>query len=101
MDWSASRGTGKKPPSKRRAIFPLAMWSCHNRFAECSTRTTNSLEPFHNSFNSLVEDCRHPPVWDVLKGLEMQQAHTEKMYASFTRGETFMPSAAQVARKKS
>ena len=37
-----------------------------------STRTTNALESFHHSFNSLLS-CTHPAVWKLLESLEAQQ----------------------------
>ena len=60
------------------AKFPAAMWNFLGRHFTGSTRTANSLEAFHHSFNSLVA-CEHPSIWVLLKSLQRQQALTDNM----------------------
>ena len=66
------------PPNPAR--FPAAMWNVAGRHFTGSTRTTNALEVFHHSFNSLVA-CQHPSIWVLLKSLQRQQALTDDMFS--------------------
>ena len=44
-----------------KPVFPHEMWHVLWRHFRGSTRTTNSLESFHNAFNSLLS-CQHPTI---------------------------------------
>ena len=78
------------PTSKRRLepMFPLHMWNVLDRVSEGSSRTTNSLEAFHHTFNSLLS-CQHPSIWKLLDSLQKQQNLTQNIMAKINRGETF------------
>ena len=58
------------------STFPHHMWNVLYRASTGSTRTTHSLEAFHDTFNTLVS-CQHPTVWKILLSLEKQQNPTE------------------------
>ena len=48
--WIGAPVGGRRLPPK----FSLHMWNVHDRSSTGSTRTTNSLEAFHHSFNALI-----------------------------------------------
>ena len=77
---------------QRRTLvkFPAAMWNVVGCHFTGSTRTTNALEAFHHSFNSLVA-CQHPSIWVLLKSLQRQQALTDNMLSHIAQGETKLP----------
>ena len=77
--------------------FPIEMWSVHGRHQTGSTRTTNSLESFHNTFNSLLS-CQHPSTWKLLEALRRQQGHTNLTKVQVDQGFTFVPSSKQQDR---
>ena len=60
---------GQSAGGRRLAhILPHQMWNVLDRTSIGSTRTTNSLEAFHHTFNALVS-CQHPTVWKLLLAL--------------------------------
>ena len=73
-------------------MFSHHMWNVLDRAGTGSTRTTNALESFHHSFNSLLS-CTHPAVWKLLESLEAQQNHTRSQMLRISRGYTFKVSA--------
>ena len=73
-------------------MFPLVMWNVYDRHAQGSSRTTNALEAFHHSFNSLLS-CQHPSIWKLLESLEKQQTHTAATINDIQRGTSFTHSA--------
>ena len=79
------------------ARFPAAMWNFVGRHFTGSTRTTNALEAFHQSFTSLVA-CQHPSIWVLLKSLQRQQALTDNMLSHIAQGETKLPGNRERAR---
>ena len=79
------------------ARFPAAMWNFVGRHFTGSTRTTNTLEAFHQPFTSLVA-CKHPSIWVLLKSLQRQQALTDNMLSHIAQGETKLPGTRERAR---
>ena len=88
----ASVGGRRLPPT-----FPHHMWNVLNRAASGSTRTTNALEAFHHTFNSLLS-CQHPTVWSLLSSLQTQQNHSRSTIFKINRGEQFKTSAVERRR---
>ena len=43
------------------------------RSQECSTRTTNAMEAFLHSFNTLISS-QHPSIWTLLDSLKIKEA---------------------------
>ena len=72
--------------------FPHVMWNVHDRYTDGASRTTNALEAFHHSFNSLIS-CQHPSIWTLLTSLEKQQALTTNTINEITRGTSLDHSA--------
>ena len=56
--WIGQSVGGRKLPP----MFSHHMWNVLDRAGTGSTRTTNALESFHHSFNSLLS-CTHPASW--------------------------------------
>ncbi len=70
--WIGSRADGRsKPP-----LFPVEMWSLHNRYSSGALRTTNARERFHKHFASFNTGAPHPSIAKLLKMLHKQQALT-------------------------
>ena len=67
-------------------MFSHHMWNVLDRAGTGSTRTTNALESFHHSFNSLLS-------WKLLESLEAQQNQTRSRMLRISRGDTFKVSA--------
>ena len=88
-------GTGRRLPP----MFSHHMWNVLDRADSGSTRTTNALESFHHSFNSLLS-CAHPTVWKLLESLEAQQNQTRLRMLKISRGDIFVPSAINSGRNK-
>ena len=80
-------------------IFLHDMWNVLGRHCTGSTRTTNALESFHYSFNSLLT-CQHPSIWVLLKSLQRQQALTDNILVHIDRGDTKQPSAKERSRNE-
>ena len=86
-------GGRRLPPT-----FPLHMyWNVLDRSSTGSTRTTNSLEAFHQGFNSLVY-CQHPTIWKLLPALGKQQNLSDNTIQRTYRGDTFRPSTKEAKR---
>ena len=79
--------------------FPHVMWNVHDRYTDGASRTTNALEAFHHSFNSLIS-CQHPSIWTLLTSLEKQQALTTNTINEITRGTSFVHSAKERKRNE-
>ena len=75
------------------------MWNVHDRSSTGSTRTTNSLEAFNHSFNSLIScHCQHPSLWKLLSALKKWQNLTDSTILKIQRGDTYRTSAAKITR---
>ena len=61
-------GRGRAPPK-----YPIAMWNHFLDPANDVPRTTNAVEGYHNGLNSLFLS-KHPTLWKVLSGLELDMA---------------------------
>ena len=88
-------GTGRRLPP----IFPHQMWNVLGRHFHGSTRTTNSLEAFHNGFNALIS-CQHPTIWKLLPALQNVQHLTLNTLTRICRGDTFRHSSAEATRNR-
>ena len=88
-------GTGRRLPP----MFSHHMWNVLDRADSGSTRTTNALESFHHSFNSLLS-CALPTVWKLLESLEAQQNQTRLRMLKISRGDIFVPSAINSRKNK-
>ena len=87
-------GGRRLPPT-----FPHQMWNVLGRHFQGATRTTNSLESFHHSFNALIA-CQHPTIWKLLPSLQKQQNLTLNTLAKIYRGDTYRTSSTEALRNR-
>ena len=93
MDWDG----GWSWRTKKRSCLPHQMLNVLDRHDQGSTRTSNALEAFHDSFNVLIS-CQHPSIWTLLDSLKRQQALTLNTISEIQREKTFQPSAKERMR---
>ena len=79
-------------------LFPHHMWNVRDRSGTGSSRTTNALEAFYHTYNSLLT-CQHPTIWKLLESLESQQNLSRRTI--FGRGDSFRPSEQERRRNES
>ena len=100
LSYFESTWIGQPVGGRRLApTFPHHMWNVLDRASTGSTRTTNSLEAFHHTFNALIS-CQHPTVWKLLLALEQQQNLTEDTLVRIQRGDSFRTSAKETKRNE-
>ena len=80
-------------------LFPHHMWNVRDRSGTGSSRTTNALEAFHHTFNSLLT-CQHPTIWKLLESLESQQNLSRSTIFKIGRGDSFRPSVQERRRNE-
>jgi hypothetical protein len=67
------------------AIFPIARWNQYESALDGIARTTNSVEGWHYSLQSLFL-CQHPTMWTFLQGLERDSSLNKAAYLQTTTG---------------
>ena len=80
-------------------LFPHHMWNVRDRSGTGSSRTTNALEAFHHTFNSLLT-CQHPTIRKLLESLESQQNLSRSTIFKIGRGDSFRPSVQERRRNE-
>ena len=80
-------------------MFPHSMWNVLGRHFNGSSRTTNSLESYHHSFNALIS-CQHPTIWVLLASLKKQHALTDNVMTRITRGDIYQHSKVEATRNR-
>ena len=80
-------------------LFPHHMWNVRDRSGTGSSRTTNALEAFHHTFNSLLT-CQHPTIWKLLESLESHQNLSRSTIFKIGRGDSFRPSVQERRRNE-
>ncbi|BFZ03225.1 hypothetical protein BsWGS_06264 [Bradybaena similaris] len=58
-------------------LFPIAMWNMRTRVANGLPRTNNSIEGWHNAFQSSVA-CHHPTIYTLVDHFRREQDLTEQ-----------------------
>ena len=76
-----------------QAIFPVPLWNQYNSAGEGIARTTNSVEGWHHSLQSLFM-CQHPNMWTFLDGLRRDCEINKAAYLQHATG------AQHLGRKK-
>ena len=76
----------------RRAIplFPISMWNMRERVVEGLPRTNNSVEGWHNVFQSSV-GCHHPTIYSLVEHFRREQDHIEQKISRIHAGLTNNP----------
>ncbi|XP_042148461.1 uncharacterized protein LOC121837088 [Ixodes scapularis] len=58
---------------RRDAQFPIKLWNHHDTVLQGGSKTTNSVEAWHRSFQAHVQ-CSHPTLWRFLEVLQREDA---------------------------
>ena len=66
-------GNGGQNRRRLAPLFPVATWNVHDRVETDIPRTNNSLEGFHNAFQSSILNT-HPNLWKLLKALRKEES---------------------------
>ncbi|XP_044005459.1 uncharacterized protein LOC122850365 [Aphidius gifuensis] len=61
---------------KRKALFELKLWNCYERVVNNDSRTNNSVEGWHSSFNTLFSSA-HSSMGEFINCLKDEQSQTE------------------------
>jgi hypothetical protein len=67
------------------AIFPVPLWNQFEAAGEGIARTTNSVEGWHHSLQSLFM-CQHPTLWTFLTGIERDCRMNKASYLQAATG---------------
>jgi len=80
---------GRRRPGRAanygQAIFPIALWNQFDAAGEGIARTTNSVEGWHYSLQSLFM-CQHPTMWTFLAGIERDSQMSKTAYLQAATG---------------
>ncbi|QQP58582.1 Uncharacterized protein FKW44_003950 [Caligus rogercresseyi] len=71
---------------RRPPRFNINLWNCYEAAKECGSKTNNSCEAWHRSFNELVGSC-HPTIWKFIDTLKKEQAKNEIIINQYLSGE--------------
>ena len=80
-------------------VLTHVKWNVNERCNDGASRTTNALEAFHHSSNSLIS-CQHSSIWTLVTSLEKQQALTRNTINEIRRKTSFLHSAKEKKRNK-
>lgn len=58
-------------------VIPIEVWNISKRTSSGVTRTTNSLEGFHNASQNSIS-CQHPNIWKILNALKLKLIFAQK-----------------------
>lgn len=80
----------------RRAnpLFPITMWNMRGRVADGMPRTNNSVEGWHNAFQSSVA-CHHPTIYTLVDHFRREQDLTEQTISRIQSGITSSQAASK------
>ncbi|XP_060872634.1 uncharacterized protein LOC132946603 [Metopolophium dirhodum] len=57
---------------RRNPRFPIELWNCYNLVKYDIPKTNNSVEGWHNSFNSTL-NALHPSIWKFIEALKKEE----------------------------
>ncbi|KAF0752026.1 MULE domain-containing protein, partial [Aphis craccivora] len=74
LDYFESTWIGKLCRNKKRRNprFPIELWNCYNLVKYDIPKTNNSVEGWHNSFNSTL-NALHPSIWKFIEALKKEE----------------------------
>jgi hypothetical protein len=67
-------------------MFPVDIWSMHQRVQQGLPRTNNSVEAWHCSFQASIQ-CSHPTLWKLIDALKREQGLQQSVLAQVTAGK--------------
>ncbi len=65
--------------------FPPTIWNVHEQTLNDDPRTNNIAESWNNKFRHLVGH-KHPTIWNLIRGFQMEHAHAETIRVQFNVG---------------
>jgi hypothetical protein len=71
--------------TRRDPIFPIAMWSCHDRTLNAQDRTNNRAEAAHRALQAELH-MDHPSIWKLIDALRQLQKKRDKNYEEMIGG---------------
>jgi len=60
-------------PNRRAPLFSIKTWNCYSMLENDTPRTNNSVEGWHNSFNSMLS-AHHPSIWTFITALKKEES---------------------------
>ena len=93
--WIGAPAGGRRLPP----LFPHHMWNVLDRSSTGASRTTNALEAYHHTFNSLLA-CQKPTIWKLLPSLQAQQNLSRSTMLKIDDGATYTPAPKEQKRNK-
>ena len=92
---------GRILPNNTRRIpqFPIRIWNQYTRVNLHVARTNNSVEGWHNGFQSGIS-CAHPSFSKLLHFLQLEQSLQEAKLAKWESGDVISHSKDSIARSK-
>ena len=86
--------------TRRTPPYPIRLWNLYTRVNLEVARTNNSVEGWHNGFQSGIS-CAHPSFTKLLRYLQLEQSLQEAMLTKWESGEVIMTQSKQsIARSK-
>jgi len=74
---------------RKPVLFPVTLWNCFKYIFENIPRTNNSVEGWHNGFESSLNAC-HPTIWKCIDSFKKEESliklQTEQLIAGMTMG---------------
>ena len=90
--------TDKQPNRRKKGLFPIEMWSVHDRVLKGLPRTNNSTESWHKLFEAMVK--KHPCIYKLIEGFHKEQANTEKLISQIRSGDEYRQKESSVQKDK-
>ena len=92
---------GKRLPDQSRRVPqpPTRIWNMYQRVLQQLARTTNSVEGWHNAFQTSIA-CSHPTIGKFLKALQREQSLQEAFVTKWEAGETRVHTKKTVERNE-
>lgn len=86
FEYTYVRGREKRNGRRGDALFPIEMWNCHDSIVDGIARSTNCVEGFHFSLQSLFQ-CAHPSMWRFFDGMQKEIAIQHTNYLNVSTGQ--------------
>ncbi|XP_029344148.1 uncharacterized protein LOC115033845 [Acyrthosiphon pisum] len=71
--------------TRRAPLFSIKIWNCYSMLDDNIPRTNNSVEGWHNSFNSMLS-AHHPSIWTFITALKKEESLNRFKIEQYTAG---------------
>ena len=98
-DYFEKNYIGRRLPDQTRRVppFPMRVWNMHERVLNKRARTNNSVEGWHNAFQSGIS-IHHPSFPKLMNYLQREQSLQETKYAKWEAGD--IPFEAKLSKER-